>query len=56
MLEDVAGFILNVVEVKRVWFVGLCFWCYYGWVPIVGDSRVEVGETRIVDDPKCGLE
>ena len=39
MLEDVAGFILNVVE----------------WVPIVGDSRVEVGETRTLDGPKCGL-
>ena len=55
MLVNVVGFILVVVRVKRFWFVGLCFWCYYGWIPIVEDSRVVVGETMTLDVLKCGL-
>ena len=56
MFEDVAGFILIVVEEKFSWFVGLWFWWFNGWNPIVvGDSRLEVGETMTQDAPKCGL-
>ena len=53
----VAGFILKVEEVTWFWFVGLKENIFPNETVLFhfGDSMVEVGETRIEDDPKCGL-
>ena len=57
MLVVVAGFILKVEEVTWFRFVGLKGKHFPRETVLFhfGDSKVEVGETRIVDDPKCGL-
>ena len=54
----VAGFILKVERMTRFWFVGLNGKHFPKETVLFhfGDSKVEVGETRIVDAPKCGLE
>ena len=58
MLEGVAGFVLNVVEVTRFWFVGLNGKHFPKETVLFhfGDSKVVVDDTRIGDGPKCGLE
>jgi hypothetical protein len=56
-VEVVAGFILKVERMTRFWFVGLNG-KYFPKETVLshfGDSRVEVCEMRIVEDPKCGL-
>ena len=57
MLEVVAGFILKVEEMTRFWFVGLSGKHFPKEMVLFhfGDSKVEVGEIRTLDDPKCGL-
>ena len=57
MLAVVAAFILKVEEVTRFWLVGLRENIFPKETVLFhfGDSMVEVGETRTLDDPKCGL-
>ena len=53
----VAGFILKVEEATWFRFVGLKGKHFPRETVLFhfGDSKVEVGETRTLDDPKCGL-
>ena len=57
MLDVVAGFISKVEEMTWFWFVGLNGKHFPKETVLFhfGDSNVEVGETRMLDDPKCGL-
>jgi hypothetical protein len=57
VLEVVAGFILKVEEMTRFWFVDLNGKHFPKETVLFhfGDSNVEVDETRMLDDPKCGL-
>ena len=57
MLKVVAGFILKVEEVTWFWFVGLKENIFPKETILFhfGDSKLEVGETRTLDDQKCGL-
>ena len=53
----VTGFILKVGRMTRFWFVGLNGKHFPKETVLFhfGNFKVVVGETRIVDDPKCGL-
>jgi hypothetical protein len=53
----VAGFILKVGRMTRFWYVGLNGKHFPKETVLFhfGDSNVEVDETRMLDDPKCGL-
>ena len=57
MLVVVACFILKVEDVTWFWFVGLNGKHFPKETVLFHfeDSNVEVDETRMLDDPKCGL-